>query len=140
MSPNSDSSAPPRARIRGLGLGLWLWAVAIPAVAIAVDVSMRHVELPMAVRVLLALAPLVPGVFFVRGLRRVFAKSDELALHVTQEAFSFVFFGLIGVMISVDLLRNAGVLSGFVWTTGRLSVAMVGLLLLGTWLANRRYR
>lgn len=139
-STSFPSAAPAKARLPKLSPRLWLCTISIPATAITADVLMRHIELPFWLRVPVALAPLVPGAFFLRELARSFARADELALHIAREALAFVFFGLIGVMICVDLLRNAGVLPGFVWSTATLLIAMVALALVGTWFASRRYR
>jgi hypothetical protein len=114
-------------------------ALCFPAVAVAVN-ALLWTEPPVWLRVGLALTPLIPGAFFLRAQRRALAKADELGLHVASEAFGFVFYALIGLFVCVDLLRNAGVLPDFAWTTGKLLVAMLGLALIGAWVSNRRYR
>jgi hypothetical protein len=118
----------------------WLWLLGVPACAAVANECMRHVSLPVWLRVLLSLAPLLPGVRFLQLQREAFAKADELQLHIVREAFAFTFYALIGTFISVDLLENAGVLHGFAWDTKRLIVAMVCLLGLGTAWSARRYR
>jgi hypothetical protein len=135
----SIRSAPMRARSKP-SLAGWLWALAVLATAITVDQVLRLAEQPLGVRVLLALAPLVPGVFFFRAQSRALAAGDELALRINHEAVMFTFYALIGVFICTDLLENAGVLVGYTWNTLRLVVAMFLLMLIGTALSNRRYR
>ena len=114
--------------------------MAVPACAILVDQLMRRVELPLPLRVILSLAPLVPGVVFLIKQNRALAQADELALRIVNEAFAFVFYALLGLFVCVDLLENAGVLVGFQWSTLTLSIAMFVLMGLGTLIAERRYR
>lgn len=119
---------------------IWLWGLAITATAIAVDLLMRHYAVPFAARIPLAAMPLAPGVMFFRELRRMMATRDELEMQVLREALVFVFFALLGVFIVVDLLENGNVLPDFSWNTMKLAVTMGALAVVGTWLANRRYR
>ncbi len=116
------------------------WALCMPLMAAGIDALNRNFALPLPARALLCLAPLVPGFVFMRHYKRAIAGADELRLLIERDACVFTIFGLVGVFICVDLLENADVLPGFVWTTKTLSLAILCLYGLGVFFTARRYR
>ena len=98
-----------------------------------------HWDVPFWARVLIALAPLLP-LLALACTPSPLAKADELEMRINQESTAFAFYGLFAVVVVVDLLGRGGVLSGFVWKTEFLFIAMFLLLVLGYGWAACRYR
>ncbi|HEX2101895.1 MAG TPA: hypothetical protein VHF69_14580 [Candidatus Synoicihabitans sp.] len=137
---DTPASSPLRAERARLFRRLWFWALCFPVAAVAVDQLMRHVTVPMPLEILLALVPLAPAIMFFRVQTRAWSLGDELEVHIGREALVFAFYGQIVLYVCVDLLRNAGVLPYFQWTTRSLVIALAALVLLGSAVARLRYR
>lgn len=100
---------------------------------------LQNWELPLILRVVVALTPLLPLTILAQ-LPRTLVKGDELDLRIHQESVVLAFYGLLVVLICADLLRKGGVLPSFVWKSESILAAMVGLLALGYGWTVRRYR
>jgi hypothetical protein len=139
MNSAPSISEQKKVRLR-LGIQLVLWGIAVSMCAGAVDGVMKNYDLPVWLRIALALTPLLPLVAALRLQKKAMAHTDELVQHMAREAFAFAFYALFGLFICVDLLRNGGVLADFVWTSKWLMTAMGAMLALGFGLSSWRYR
>jgi hypothetical protein len=146
-SPPSDrrqgSGDPPRQRHGllwdALQIGSQGWSICIVAVSVGAF-SFDHIGgLPRWLRVLVALTPLVPIAMYLRSTNQATAKVDELALHIRREAYGFAFWALVGIIVCVQLLQNAGLMPGFNWGPLPLVSIMLALLVAGAVISHRRY-
>jgi len=82
---------------------------------------------------------MVPGFMFLRSFYHVPKEEDELVAHIWREACTFAFVALLGVILSVTMLEEAGVLKIFAWDNRGMGVLWLALLLTGTAVSSRRY-
>ncbi len=87
--------------------------------------------------VLVALVPLVPGIFVVLAVRDFIVSVDELQRKIQLEALAVAIAGTFLVLLAGALLPIAGIPEpSYVWP-----MAATGILwLVGQWLAHRRYQ
>jgi hypothetical protein len=117
------------------------WALALVAGIEGAEALLRRVDLPVILRVGIALVPVLPFVFAARAhWRGMMTRGDELARHMARETYVFAFYALLAVFICADLLKAGGVLPDFVWKTKSLLYAMIGTLAVADLWIRRRYR
>ncbi len=116
------------------------WAGVAVLAAFVSRLLLRDSDLTGAVRVLVALLPLVPGLLYVRALWRWITGLDELQRRLQFQAVSFATLTMLLVWLTVDLLRQAGFVRDlhFGWE-GYFAFTFV-LYALGLARANRGYR
>lgn len=123
-------------------LNVWL-AVAMLVAVVSLYLRRKHPEWDGSIRAAWALAPLVPGLLYVRSCMRFVRGLDELQRRLQLEAFLFAALGtlLVGTVINV---LNA---NGVSWPglkhgleLGGAFVVMFSLWLVGTGIAKCRYR
>ncbi len=119
----------------------WILTFTYPVTAMAASQCALRLELPTWLGVLLAVIPFVPGVLWIRAMLRTLRSSlDELQWKLLMESVAFIPPGLLGLAVSVDILRHAGLVADFKWTTGTLTIAIAGLFLVGGRVAGRRFQ
>lgn len=128
------------------GLGLHasvaptLWGLAAGLSAAAATVVFVLTKLPVPIRVVVAILPLLPSLGYIRCVVRMFRQVDELQRRIQLESLGFAFPATALLVIAVDLLEQARVVPAVRWGWPGLVTAMC-LLWLGGWLmACRRYR
>jgi hypothetical protein len=94
---------------------------------------------PTAMRLGALLLPWLVYGLFVRSYRRMW-RPDELEALITRQALSFAFYGMGFGAVAISQLQAAGFLVGFAWTTERLLLGMLGLLVVGQGWSKFRYR
>jgi hypothetical protein len=88
-------------------------------------------------RYMIALLPMIPGVFIVRGLMRVVSKLDEMERRILLEATAFGFAFTLFWLLSQGLLGLAGVPQpNGIYVAGAMSLVLVIGKIFGNW----RYR
>jgi len=126
-----------------LQIGSPAWSTGF-VLAVAVSSSLvsltRYAALPQWLRVLIALIPAVPLVMYLRSVSRDPAEVDELALQIRRDAYGFVFWATIGLVVCVYFLGKAGVMPGFRWSPLQLAATMSVLLFVGAAISSRRFR
>ncbi len=127
---------------RDLRLNAWFMVAAAVAGAIAFLLK-RHPEWSPLSRALLTLAPLIPGMLYVRDCMLFIRGMDELQRRIQMEAWLFAAMGTLILGTTVNTLSANGV------SLGRLEhgFSLVGtfaltfsLWLVGTAIANCRYK
>lgn len=119
----------------------WLLTLLYPATAVASSQGVLQLELPKLAGGALAVLPFIPGVLWIRAmLRTMRLKLDELQWRLFIETVAFIPPGLLGVAVSVDIFRHAGLLPDFAWTTRTLALATAALFFLGGRVVERRYK
>lgn len=109
MKPNL---LPEASRISpGTAIKLNVWA----GVAVLVSFTSRwwlphHPESGTLVRVVVALAPLVPSLLWARSIARWMRGLDELQRRIQQEAWFFAAMGTVFVVTALNLVESAGIL------------------------------
>ena len=138
--------------VRGIGVYPWRrdlrlnsWAFVAVGVAMGCRVILAaHLEWGVAARAGVALAPLVPGWLYARSLARWLHGMDELQRQLQMRAFLFATTATVFVVTGLSLLAGAGVLEGMRFRNGLgwegSFAALVGFMVLGNLLVNRRYR
>jgi hypothetical protein len=122
------------------GTSAYLWILALVASVAVIDGVLRRVEMPVGLRAVLALVPVLPFVFVARAHWRMATRGDEMARHIARETYVFAFYTLLGVFICADLLKAGGVLPDFAWKTKTLLYAMIGTLAISAGWQRWRYR
>jgi len=89
-------------------LKLNAWAPVAVLAAFAARLLLRDPELTGAMRVLVALLPLMPGLLYLRSLWRWIIGLDELQRRLQFEAVSFASLSMLVLGLTVDLLKQAG--------------------------------
>ncbi len=143
MNSNLVSGEPQGAprQTRSAGRTFWILTVAYPVTAVAASQCVLRLGLPAWLGGVLAVVPFVPGVLWIRAMLRSLRGSlDELQWKLFMESVAFIPPGLLGLAVSVDILRHAGLLLDFKWTTGTLAIATAGLFFVGGRVAGRRFQ
>ena len=100
-----------------------------------------HVEWSPATKIATALAPLIPGLLYVRTCLRFVRGLDELQRRIQLEAWLFAALGTLMVEIVINIVTaniSAPILSGMSGFGG-VAVLMLTLWLIGSAIANCRY-
>lgn len=92
---------------------------------------------PSLWRYVVALLPMIPGVFLAFGILRVSSKIDEMERRILLEAVAFSFIFTLILLLSFGLLGLVGVPQP---STINIVFIMCMLLLVGKLWGNRRYR
>lgn len=122
------------------GSSVYFWVLGLVACFAVVEVVLRRVEMPVGLRAVLALVPVLPFVFVARAHWRMMNRGDELARHMAREVYVFAFYALLAVFICTDLLKTGGVLPDFAWKAKSLLYAMLSSLAVATVWMRWRYR
>lgn len=125
-----------------LRLNVWLGVAAV-VYGLSLFLLKRNPEWSALARGTVSLAPLIPGMLYLRDCLRFIRGLDELQRRIQFEAWLFAFMGTVLVMTVISVLHANGVsmtqlehgLS--LWGTGMLIFV---LWLVGMGLANRRYQ
>lgn len=104
---------------------------------LAVAVSQVPKMEPSIWRYLVALLPMIPGLFLAFGILRVTTKIDEMERRIILEAVAFSFIITVILLLSFGLLGLAGVPQPSSINT---VFIMCVLLVVGKFLGNWRYR
>jgi hypothetical protein len=127
---------------KDIKLNAWL-AVAVAVYCIGQLLANWHPGWSATIRAAIALAPLLPGLLYVRSWRRFISGLDELQRRVQLEAWLFAAMGTVLTGIAVSTLSESGVqMGGLEHGLGIGWAFMVAFFfwLLGSAIANRRYK
>ena len=128
----------------GLGLRAWilptLWGLGAAFSAAGVTVLFVRTHLPLPLRAVIAVLPLIPCVGYVLCIVRMLRRVDELQRRIQLEAIGFAFGATVIVSMGDDLLEQAKVVPTVHWGWTGLWVVMALLWSLGNVIAVRRYR
>jgi len=121
------------------------WAIAAVAVAVlSRTLLQREAGWGAPLRALVALAPLLPSLLYVRSIARWIRGMDELQRRIQLEACLFATTGTIFVATALNLLSTAGVLRGTRVEDGLgwegMFALVIAFFVLGNFVINRRYR
>jgi hypothetical protein len=120
-------------------LRLNAWALVALAVAFAARWALRQPGWSDPLRAAVALAPLLPGSFYVLGIVRWIRGLDELQRRIQIGAVAFVAAVMGFAMMGVDLLHGAGFLRQFHWGWEFAYAVTFLLWMIGCALSTRRY-
>lgn len=120
----------------------------IPLVATAVWVGsylvalllQKYLVLPNALKIMVALIPVIPFVFFVRRYVAHLRKLDELHRRVHFEALAFAFPLAILLLMTLGLLERTHVLTPANWSYRQVWFYLPFFYLVGLTISWRRYR
>lgn len=125
-----------------LKLNMWL-AVAAVVAGVSLYLRREHPEWSGSVRAEWALAPLIPGLLYVRSFLRFVRGLDEFQRRLQLEVFLFASLGTLLIATVINVLNANGVS----WPgrahglgLGSTFVVMLMLWLVGTGIAKCRYR
>lgn len=107
----------------------------IGLLAVAVNLVPEMASSPW--RYVVALLPMIPGLFLAFGIVRTFAKIDEMERRILLEAVAFSFIFTLIFLLSVGLLGLAGVPQP---SPIIIAAIMCFLLIIGKFWANWRYK
>lgn len=127
---------------KDLRLNAWL-LVAVVVYLINFTVLHRNPEWSSLTRGLVALTPLLPGLFYVRSCMRFIRGMDELQRRVQLEAWLFSALGMVLIAAVINTLSAYGVSLGVLkhgLDLGGVFCVMFALWLVGLVIANRRYK
>ena len=125
-----------------LRLNTWLGVAAVAYVAILFLLK-HHPEWSPAMRAILALVPMAPGLLYVRTCMRFIRGMDELQRRVQLDAFLFVLLGTVIVGAVLSTLSAQEIQLGSLshgLGMGESFVVMFVLWLVGSAIANCRYK
>jgi len=128
----------------GLGPRAWvpptLWGLAAGLSAAVAAVLFVRFKLPVPLRIVIALLPILPSLGYVACVVRMFRQVDELQRRIQLEALGFAFPATAIVVMAADLLEQAGILPNPHLGWAGLVVIMCLLWMAGWIRACRRYR
>jgi len=124
----------------GAALRLNAWALVAIVVSFVARWCLKQPDWAPALRVLVALAPVLPSVLYAHGILRWIRGLDELQRRIQYEAMLFATATMGLLFMVLDLLQSAGCLISFRWGWEGFFALAFGLLLLGSILSNRHYR
>ncbi len=127
---------------KDMKLNRWL-AVATAVYVVDLLLVKWHPEWSAPMRAALALAPLVPGLLYVRACMRFVSGLDELQRRIQLEAWLFSAMGTVLVAIAISTLNASGIhLGGLEHGMGMGLAFMVSfvLWLVGSAIANCRFK
>jgi len=100
----------------------------------------KYLVLPDALKIAVALIPVIPFVFFVRSFIAHLRKLDELHRRVHFEALAFAFPLAILLLMTLGLLERTDVLSPEDWSHRHVWFYLPFFYLVGLTISWRRYR
>ena len=120
----------------------WAYASALTSFAAEVFLLPQHTEWPTALRVIIAFAPLVTGLLWVRSIMQWMRGMDELQRRITAAASVFATTTTLFVIAAAHLLMVAGVLPVRFQATASFVVIwlVVCFYIVGRVLFNRRFQ
>jgi hypothetical protein len=125
-----------------LRLNAWLAVAGVVWVA-DLELLKRYSEWSPLLRGVLALAPLVPGLLYVRSCMRFVRGLDELQRRIQLDALIFAAMGTVIAGMAINTLNAHAVPMGALkhgLGIGQSFVLMVALWIVGSATANRRYK
>jgi hypothetical protein len=121
-----------------------VWLAAATAIyLVSLWLVKHHQEWSPAARIAVTLAPLLPGVFYLRALLKSFWDLDELQRRIQIEALGFALIGTVLILTAINVCRAEGVsLVSYPQGLGIGGVYMTMFILwsLGVSIATFRYR
>jgi hypothetical protein len=119
------------------------WLVVAGATTIYSHVLLEcYSESGPALKWLLALSPFAPMLLYVRSMMRVICGMDELQRRILMEAWLFASLGTVFITTAINVLHENGLFT-MLFQPGLglpgATLIMLLLLLLGRFIANRRY-
>jgi hypothetical protein len=145
-TPNTLESVQPcsgRYSLRkDMKLNAWL-GVAVALYVIARLLAKWHPEWSAEIRAAIALAPLVPGLLYVRSWMRFIGGLDELQRRIQLEAWLFAVTGTVLIGIAISTLNTSGIQLGGLehgLGMGGAFIVAFALWLVGSAIANCRYK
>src|SRR6476620_8664505 len=87
---------------------LWL-AAATLTYLISLWLLKHHADWSPGARVAITLAPLLPGILYLRTLLKSFWQMDELQRRIQIEGFGFALIGTLVVMTAVNIFKAEGI-------------------------------
>jgi hypothetical protein len=93
---------------RTVGGLLWL-AAATLVYLISLWLLKHHADWSPAARVAITLAPLLPGILYLRSLLKSFWQMDELQRRIQIEALGFALVGTLVVMTAMNIFTAEGI-------------------------------
>jgi len=133
MQESTRRKPRPAALVLGVGLA---WAL-VYIVCLAV---VKEADVPKWLGIVLALAPIVPFLAFLRVLGRISRDADELHQRVQLEALGFAYPAMMVLLMTLGLLELVVPLSAEDFSMRHLWGYMPMLYLLGLVLSWRRYK
>lgn len=127
---------------KDIKLNSWL-AVATAVYVIDLLLAKRHPDWSVSVRATLALAPLVPGLLYIRAWMRFIGGLDELQRRIQLEAWLFSALGTVLVAVAINTLNTSGVQLGVLGRglgIGQAFIVSFVLWLVGSAIANCRFK
>jgi hypothetical protein len=127
---------------KDIKLNAWL-GVAVATYTLGQLLAKWHPGWGLATRAAIALAPLVPGVLYIRSWMRFVGGLDELQRRIQLEAWLFAVGGTVLAGIAITTLNESGVhLGGLEHGLGMGSAFIVAFVfwLVGSAVANCRYK
>jgi hypothetical protein len=145
-SPNTLESLQPCSGLysfrKDIKLNAWL-AVTTATYVASLMVAKWNPQENVTIRSAIALAPLLPGLLYIRSWARFINGLDELQRRIQLEAWSFAAVGTVLVSLVVSTLNESGArLGGLEHGLGMGQAFFVAftLWLFGSGLANRRFK
>ena len=86
----------------------WLTATTL-VYLISLWLLKHHADWSPAVRVAITMAPLLPGVLYLRTLLKSFWQMDELQQRIQIEALGFALVGTLVVMTAINIFKAEGI-------------------------------
>lgn len=125
-----------------MGCGRASWAQLIWALLFAVMVGLSALLVKWAgsnqiLRMAVALAPVVPGIVYIRIMVQDLAKLDEMYRRIYLEAVAAAFAGLFLFLMIYPGVQKAGIVGEL--EPAAVVLVMVALALVGYFFASRRY-
>src|SRR6185369_11383633 len=126
-------------------LKLNAWALVAVLVSIATrELLKHHPDWGAALQSIVALAPILPSLLYLRSIARWIGGMDELQRRIQLEACLFATTGTVFLVTALSLLQGVGLLAsirlqhGLGWE-GTFA-AVVGFYILGNMISNRGYK
>jgi len=117
-----------------------LWGLASGLSAAAATVLFVFFKMPLPLRAVVAVLPLLPSLGYVFCVVRMFRRADELQRRIQLESLGFAFPATAILVMAVDLLEQAKIMPGIHWGWSGLVTAMCLFWIAGWVMASRRYQ
>jgi hypothetical protein len=117
-----------------------LWGLASGLSAAAATVLFAFFKMPLPLRAVVAVLPLLPSLGYVFCVVRMFRRADELQRRIQLESLGFAFPATAILVMAIDLLEQAKIVPGIRWGWSGLVTAMCLFWIAGWAMASRRYR
>jgi hypothetical protein len=145
-SPNTLESLQPCSGLYSIRKDFMLngWLAVAVALYVTGELLVKwHPEWNARIRAAAELAPLVPGLLYIRSWARFIKGLDELQRRIQLEAWLFAAVGTVVIGIVISTLGASGIHLGDLehgLGMGRAFIASFGLWLAGSALASRRFK